>query len=702
MTPQEALKKYFGYDDFRLKQGEIIQRTLDGESTMVIMPTGGGKSMCYQLPAILFSGVTIVVSPLIALMQDQVESLVQNGIPAVALNSALPMEAEQGVFNKIKKGEIKLVYVSPEKALNERFLQFIKQVEVSLIAVDEAHCVSIWGNDFRKDYAQLDKFLKQFKGIPKIALTATADKTTQQDIIKQLGLGDVKTYLSSFERTNIITKVWPANDRFKKIIDFINTRENTSGIIYCLSRKSTEELASKLLARGINASHYHAAIPSHLKADIQRDFLNDKIQVICATIAFGMGVDKSNIRWVIHYNVPKNIESYYQEIGRAGRDGTKAEAILFAGLGDLKIQRDFIQKGDASEAFKELQLAKLNRMQSFIYATNCRTNFVLNYFGEFRNEPCNHCDICASPVKSFDGTTIAQKALSACKRTQQTVGVYLLIDILRGANRQEIFASNYHQIKTYGAGKDLSKEDWFHYIMQLVNQGLLEIDFAHRSVLRTTPLSEEVLFSGKEVLLTKQDDTIQLKESPKKAKKIVSADKALLKLLKIKRKEIAQEASVPAYVVFTDKTLEDMAGKKPTELPDLLDVTGIGEHKMDKYGWDFIAVVKEYLSSPSQKKTVKGQTHLVTWDFYKNGLSPEDIAEEREVHVTTIFSHLCTLYQNGEKVNLEQYLNNTDRKLIEQAVKVVGKTDSLKAIHLQLNESLPYHFIRIYLTLYDN
>lgn len=594
MTPKEALKKYFGYDSFRLDQEEIIQRCLDGSNTLAIMPTGGGKSMCYQLPAILLPGITLVVSPLIALMQDQVESLIQNGIPAIALNSALPPDKEQETLQDIKEQKYKLLYVSPERALNPAFLSFLEEIEVSLIAVDEAHCVSIWGNDFRKDYAQLGQLTDRFANTPKIALTATADKTTQQDILKQLNLETAKNYLSSFERTNITTKVWPANDRIKKIIDYLGTREGESGIIYCLSRKSTQEVAEKLIAKGIKASHYHAAIPAEKKAKIQRDFLNDKIQVICATIAFGMGVDKSNIRWVIHYNVPKNIESYYQEIGRAGRDGAEAEAILFAGLGDLKIQQDFIEKSDASETFKNVQLAKLNRMQSFLYATNCRTNFVLNYFGEYRSEPCKHCDNCASPTQSFDGTVLAQKALSACKRTQQSVGVYLLIDILRGAKTQEIFNRQFDQIRTYGTGSDISKENWFHYVMQLVNQGLLDIDFANRSVLRTTPLSDEVLFNGKEVLLTKQEHGIQLGSTPARKEMSTNIDKALLKLLKAKRKELAYEAGVPAYMVFGDKTLQDMSGKKPTTKPEMLNVTGVGEHKMNNYGWEFIEVIKDY------------------------------------------------------------------------------------------------------------
>ena len=594
MTLHETLKKYFGYDNFRHNQEEIIERTIAGENTLVIMPTGGGKSMCYQLPALLLPGITLVVSPLIALMQDQVESLVQNGIPAIALNSSIEAKNEAAVMQDIKKQKYKLIYVSPEKALSTSFIEHLKDITISLIAVDEAHCVSIWGNDFRKDYAQLDQLLNLFKSTPKIALTATADKTTQQDILKQLNLHDAKTFLASFERKNITTKVWPANDRINKILKFINKQEGNSGIIYCLSRKSTEEVSSKLKAKGINAHHYHAAIPAEKKAQIQRDFLNDKTQVICATIAFGMGVDKSNIRWVIHYNVPKNIESYYQEIGRAGRDGSEAEAILFAGLGDLRVQQDFVEKSDASKEFKAIQMAKLNRMQAFIFASNCRTNFVLNYFGEFRSEACGHCDNCASPIQSFDGTILAQKALSASKRTNEKAGVYLIIDILRGARTQEIFNNHLDQIKTYGTGKDISKEDWFHYIMQMVNQGLFEIDFANRSVLKTTPLSDEVLFSGKEVLLTKQEHVQKFSPAPKAKATVANVDKKLLKLLKAKRKEIAQEAAVPAYVVFSDRTLEDMSGKQPSTPDQLLDVTGVGEHKLNKYGWDFIGVIRDY------------------------------------------------------------------------------------------------------------
>ncbi|MDX1452776.1 MAG: DNA helicase RecQ, partial [Oleiphilaceae bacterium] len=505
-TAQQALKQYFGYDSFRLSQQAVIERTLAGKSSLVIMPTGGGKSMCYQLPAILLPGLTLVVSPLIALMQDQVQGLLSSGINAAALNSACTPEEEAGIRSQAQDGQLKLLYVSPERAVTPAFLHWVSNVNLAQIAIDEAHCVSVWGNDFRPEYTQLTALTRLFPQTPVAALTATADTATQRDILAQLALTKCEVFVSSFERKNIRVDVLPAKNRMPLMRDFIAGHKNEPGIVYCLSRKSTEQVAQKLRGEGYRAQHYHGAMDSDERARIQQAFLEDKVQIICATIAFGMGIDKPNIRWIIHYNLPKNIESYYQEIGRAGRDGEPADALLFAGYGDMKTLTQFIDGSNASETFKEVQRAKLNRMWEYSQTLSCRTNFILNYFGEHREAGCGHCDSCLHPPTSFDGTIIAQKALSAVYRLNQSVGVNMLIDVLRGASNRHVIQAGYDQIKTYGAGKDIDWKAWQHYIMQLVDRGYLAIDFTRNNALQLTALSRNVLKGESTVTLCEQQE----------------------------------------------------------------------------------------------------------------------------------------------------------------------------------------------------
>ncbi len=592
-TIHTILKDTFGYSSFRGRQEEIITDVLQGKDALVIMPTGGGKSICYQIPSLAKEGFGVVVSPLIALMDDQVTALKQMGVNAAALHSN--SVDSQTVYADIDKGTLDVLYVSPEKILSMGFMDFLKEKEVALFAIDEAHCVSVWGNDFRPDYVKLSVLKEQFPQTPMLALTATADSTTQDDIIGQLKLNVQNKFISSFERENIKTIARSGLKRKEQIISFLRQHHDEAGIIYCLSRKSTEQLASSLKGRGFKAEAYHAGLDAALRRKVQTDFQNDDLQIVCATIAFGMGIDKPNIRWVVHYNMPKNIESYYQEIGRAGRDGHPSETLLFYSWGDYVNLKRFIDEGSAEKDFKIVQTAKLDRMWQFATAISCRTNVVLNYFGEYKDAACNHCDNCIHPPEVFDGTRYVQMILSAVIRTREAVGINVLIDILRGGFTQEIKHNQYNLIKTYGVGRDIPFLDWKHYVTQCINQGVLRIDFKDGSRLKTTPLSMPVLKEGKEIQLARF-----VPENRKKKAKITKlsidttdADSNLVATLREWRTDKARELGVPAYIVFNDKALLQIATLKPRSSAALLAVEGIGKVKLGKYGPAILAMVDE-------------------------------------------------------------------------------------------------------------
>ena len=595
MSIHKILKDTFGYDSFRGSQEEIINQVVEGKDCLVIMPTGGGKSLCYQIPALVRDGLTVVVSPLIALMNDQVAALQQLDIPAETLHSNISGAKSNEIYNRIESGEIKLLYVSPEKLLSDGFLNFLKNQKVSLFAVDEAHCVSVWGNDFRPEYVKLSKLKEEFKDVPLIALTATADSATQEDIIQQLNINDCHKFLASFERSNIETHSKPGQQRIQQILNFLRNHENSCGIVYCLSRKSTEKLEKDLVTKGYRAAAYHAGLDPEVRRKVQADFQNDDIDIVCATIAFGMGIDKPNIRWVIHYNMPKNIEGYYQEIGRAGRDGQASEALLFYSWADYLNLKKFIDESDANPTFKEVQSAKLERMWQYATAASCRTNLVLNYFGEYKTQDCKHCDNCLEPPELFDGTKYAQMALSAILRAKEKLGLNLLIDVLRGSYKQEIKAGGYDQIKTFGVGRDIPFTHWRHYVTQMINQGIIRIDFTDYSRLKSTPLSMPVLKAEKLIHLTKY-------VSPENKKKVVvpklqvdlsDMDNLLFDKLKKWRGQLARSQNVPAFVIMHDKTLKQIASIKPANDQQLLRVEGIGKAKLEKYGKDVIQLVTQ-------------------------------------------------------------------------------------------------------------
>ncbi|WP_245906998.1 DNA helicase RecQ [Reichenbachiella versicolor] len=695
------LKETFGYKAFRLLQEQIISNALEGNDGLVIMPTGGGKSLCYQIPALVLEGACIVISPLISLMKDQVEALRQNGVTAAYLNSSLSGKEQLQIESDFCEGKIKLLYVSPEKLLTRDFFNVMKSVQLNLLAVDEAHCISQWGHDFRPEYTKLDFLKKQFPKVPVMALTATADKATRNDILKQLGVEGAETFLASFDRPNIDLNVRPAQGRIDAIISHIKQRPDESGIVYCLSRKSTEKVAAKLLAAGIDADFYHAGMPSDVRDKTQERFVRDDLKVVCATVAFGMGIDKSNVRWVIHHNLPKNLESYYQEIGRAGRDGLESKAVLFFSYGDI-VQ---LQSFNADSSQKELLDAKLKRMQQFAEATTCRRKVLLSYFGEHLEENCGKCDVCRNPPKFMDGTILAQKALSASIRTGEKVGIGMLIDILRGSGRQELFQKGYHQIKTYGAGSNVPYFDWQHYMGQFLNLGLFEIAFDDHNTLRTTGLAKKVLKGDFPIHITRPETAEQRKartDTPKKTKQQERSEELFVKL-KTLRKEIAEAQGIPAYLVFSDATLNEMSAQRPTTDEDFIEISGVGQQKLEKYGTDFMKEIIAYIKAKTAEgEKIKGATHLVTYEFYKEGLSPEQIAEKRNLNPVTIYSHLSTLYEQGKEVDLAQFLTTEERGSITRGIEELKIEDSLKPLFEHFKEEIPYHKLRVALTLYKS
>ena len=591
----QILKATFGYDTFRDNQEEIIRHALDRKDALVIMPTGGGKSLCYQIPALASSGLTLVVSPLIALMNDQVLNLEQAGVSAASLHSNMNPEESQDVERKLNSGEIKLLYMSPERINNPNTQNYLKTLNVNLIAIDEAHCVSVWGNDFRPDYVELVKLRAIFPEASFLALTATADQATQDDICNQLKLVEPKVFLSSFERKNITTYAHAAQNRIDKIAGILKDYTEESGIVYCLSRKDTEKVSAKLNLMGLNTAFYHAGLDAETRYKVQREFQNDEIKIIAATIAFGMGIDKPNIRFVIHYNMPKNLEAYYQEIGRAGRDGHESVAHMFASWGDFIMLKRFVDDGEGKQEFKDVQLAKLERMWEYASTTDCRTNSVLAYFGEYKKENCGHCDNCLNPPIKKDGTIPAQKILSAIWRCNQSIGMELLIDVLRGSQKQEIRERGFDQIKTFGVGRDTSRPVWKNYIIQLLNKGIISINYSQRSTLKWTPLSNAVLKGEKSIQLAEFVATEKKVAKVKKPKVAINVDTSLLGRLKAWRLEQARHRSVPAYVILNNKALEEISSAKPTTNMELLEISGVGNAKLNLYGEAIIEIVKEDL-----------------------------------------------------------------------------------------------------------
>lgn len=600
----QTLKTYFGYDSFRPLQEEIIRHILDGNDALVLMPTGGGKSICYQLPALLREGTAVVVSPLISLMKDQVEALCANGISAGALNSSNDETENAALRRACTEGRLKLLYISPEKLLTEANY-LLRDMHISLFAIDEAHCISQWGHDFRPEYAQMGILHQQFPHVPIIALTATADKITREDIIRQLHLNHPRTFISSFDRPNLsltVKRGYQQKEKSKTILDFIARHPGESGIIYCMSRSKTESVAQMLQKQGIRTAVYHAGLSPSLRDEAQDDFINDRVQVVCATIAFGMGIDKSNVRWVIHYNLPKSIESFYQEIGRAGRDGLPSDTLLFYSLADLILLTKF-----ATESGQQnINLEKLQRMQQYAESDICRRRILLSYFGEIADHDCGNCDVCKNPPERFDGTVIVQKALSAIVRTDQQIGTGVLVDILRGNMSPEVVGKGYQQLKTFAAGRDVPARDWHDYLLQMLQLGYFEIAYNENNHLKITSAGSDVLFgrATARLVVIRREETNETKRGRKRKATVPAQElplglpdtenEALFEALRKLRKRLADEEALPAYIVLSDKVLHLLSTSRPTNLEEFGNISGIGEHKKKKYGKEFINLIRKY------------------------------------------------------------------------------------------------------------
>ena len=607
-TALETLKSYYGYDSFRPLQEEIINHVLQHKDALVLMPTGGGKSICFQIPALMMEGTAIVVSPLISLMKDQVETLVANGIAAEALNSANDEIANRQITERCLRGEIKLLYISPERLITE--LGWMKtMLKVSLFAIDEAHCISQWGHDFRPEYSQLGNLHELFPDVPIMALTATADKITRSDIIEQLRLQNAETFISSFDRPNLsldVRRGYSAKEKLRTITNLIQRHQGDSGIIYCLAKKTTETVAEKLRKEGFSVGVYHAGLPTDERNRIQEDFINDRIQVVCATVAFGMGINKSNVRFIVHYNLPKTIENYYQEIGRGGRDGLPCETILFYNLQDIITLRHFAEESGQ----REINTEKLQRMQEYAEAQICRRRILLNYFGETSDMNCCNCDVCQTPPTTFDGTELVQKALSAIIRTDEQIGFTLAIDILHGNFSPELVSRGYNQIKTFAAGRDVPVRDWRDYLLQMLQMGYIEIAYNEDNHLHVTPLGQDVLHGKAKVQLVVVSREARTrgrqKQTAEEATTAASATTEHMELfeqLKTLRKEIANENNYPAYVVMSDKSLHALATDMPTTLSAFGNTYGIGEHKCNTYGERFIGLIQQYVSAHQKSQT---------------------------------------------------------------------------------------------------
>lgn len=600
----QTLKTYFGYDSFRPLQEDIIRHLMDRKDALVLMPTGGGKSICYQLPALLSEGTAVVVSPLISLMKDQVETLCANGIAAGALNSNNDETENASLRRACMEGKLKLLYISPEKLLVEANY-LLRDMHISLFAIDEAHCISQWGHDFRPEYTQMGILHQLFPQVPIIALTATADKITREDIIKQLHLNQPRIFISSFDRPNLsltVKRGYQQKEKSKAILDFIARHPGESGIIYCMSRSKAETVAQMLQKQGIKSAVYHAGLSPARRDEAQDDFINDRVQVVCATIAFGMGIDKSNVRWVIHYNLPKSIESFYQEIGRAGRDGMPSDTLLFYSLADLILLTKFAT--DSGQ--QSINLEKLQRMQQYAEADICRRRILLSYFGENTTCDCGNCDVCKNPPERFDGTIIVQKALSAIARSEQQIGTGILVDILRGNMSSEVTERGYHRLKTFGARREVPPRDWHDYLLQMLQLGYFEIAYNENNHLKITQSGTDVLFGRARALLVtirreeavqatrgrKRKATVPTKELPLGLPNTESGE--LFEALRTLRKRLADQEALPAYIVLSDKVLHLLSASRPTTIEEFGNISGIGEYKKKKYGKEFVELIRKY------------------------------------------------------------------------------------------------------------
>lgn len=703
----QTLQQHFGFSKFRPNQEKIIQEVLHGKDVLALMPTGGGKSLCYQLPAMVQEGLTAVISPLIALMKDQVDALKLANIPAAYLNSTLSPTEQQNITEQIEQDALKLLYLSPERLFGNElaFLNFLKNKNVSLFAIDEAHCISQWGHDFRPEYRQLNQLKSEFPKTPILALTATADEITQKDILERLDFPDPQVFISSFNRPNIHYHVRSKQNYYENIVKYLGEHPNDSGIIYTLSRKSTESLSADLKENGFSALPYHAGLSRETRDKNQEAFLRDDVNIIVATIAFGMGIDKSNVRFVIHADLPKNIEGYYQETGRAGRDGLKSDAILFFGWGDVQKLKYFTKLEDNPEQTRVLE-DKLDQMVRFSTTRSCRRKYLLNYFGEDADSDCGSCDVCLSTEEKWDATIASQKILSAVVRLKESFGMNYVIDFLRGSKSEKIRAWH-KELKTYGVGKDLSKEAWKDYIRQLMEQGYLKQEGEY-PVLQLTELSAKVL-NGKEKVFLFEAEKIEISYSENQRENTLEMDReeALFQELRQARKQIADEENVPAFVIFSDATLSELAAYFPQNKEDLEKISGFGEVKIEKYGGTFLDIILSYceknqLESKIDEKVIKpkrkkrkqktSDSKKESFRLFQNGKSIQEIAETRGFVPTTIESHLAHFVEKGE-LEVKKLVDPEKIPTIEKAIEQHFE-GQLKPVKEALGDAYSYGEIR--------
>ena len=709
-TAKNILKHHFGFDSFRMNQEAAIEALLSKKDCVVLMPTGGGKSLCYQIPALMFDGLTVVISPLIALMKDQVDALKANGVEAAFLNSTQTAEEQVEVFRDVGSGKLKLLYVAPERLLQsgDQFLDFLRGINISLFAIDEAHCISSWGHDFRPEYLRLATLKREFPDVPLIALTATADKLVRKDIIERLNVQNAELFISSFNRPNIYYAVEPKRNSYGQLLKYLDKRKDESGIIYCLSRNSVDSLAADLRDEGFSALSYHAGLNKTTRDKHQESFLKDETKIIVATIAFGMGIDKSNVRFVVHMDLPKNVESYYQETGRAGRDGLRSDALLFFSWADVIKLKGFAEvEGNAAQS--EIMLRKLDTMGKFGDLRTCRRRFLLNYFSEVMAVDCGNCDNCTTVFERFDGTVIAQKALSAVYRTGQRFGMSYLIDFLRGSQARTI-RDEHKNIKTYGVGADISKDNWFDYFKDLIAQGFLAQTEGQYPVIVLTEKSTDVLAGTTPIQLIK----VKVKEE-KKTRLVADIShpyiRALFDNLRQVRSTFAKSENVPPYVVFSDATLVEMATYLPQNDWELRKISGVGDLKFDKYGADFLKEIKDYclkngevsrIDLKSQKRERKQRTkrdatgkdtYRTSLDMFRDGKPIPEIARTRGLAVSTIENHLARFIATGE-VSLEQFVSLDKVEPIRAAILKFADSNALSPIKEFLGEDYTYGEIR--------
>jgi len=672
---RKILKDIFGYDSFRPMQEEIICSLMDGKDAFVLMPTGGGKSLCYQIPAIMREGTGIVVSPLISLMKDQVDALTACGVKAAYYNSSLKAAEAKEVLERFENGDLDLLYAAPERLLSKGFLEKMAKVKLAMFAIDEAHCVSQWGHDFRPEYVRLGELREIFPNVPMLALTATADEHTREDISDRLKLGRAKRFTASFDRPNIRYLVAEKRQPLTQILQFLEGWPSCSGVIYCLSRKRVEDLAVNLQRHGISAAAYHAGIPGRSREKVQDDFLRDRIKVIVATIAFGMGVDKPNVRFVIHHDLPKSIESYYQETGRAGRDGLESEALMLYGSGDVNLVRRLIENVENIDQ-RRVEVHKLNSMVAFSEALTCRRRVLLGYFGEALDEPCGNCDICLDPPETYDATEFAEAALQCVRELNGHFGMGYIVDVLRGSKNARILEHKHDQLKCHGTGADINADEWTSILRQLVHHGYFIQDVSKRAAMLATKKSERI-GSGEPIMLAKYQPGIR-----RHFKRLgTPRDEALFKKLALLREELAEKEDVPPHVIFSDVTLTEMSQRKPVSEDAMRRISGVGQHKLEEYGQAFIAVIDKHVASGDGKTTKAGgkdipmliakgpglnetQTYILAQ--YRKGVSLPDIAAAQGVSETTVLKHYVAIIRAGQYIDVPAFIGDDFDTLMQE------------------------------------